>query len=369
MKQYKGMTFAKASQKIANKYKNRDTDKAEANAFQAEIAMLMQAQEQMKAQMTTDNSQQFAFGGGLMSGLQQGIEGTGIEDPNRVTPMIPGIQPQLETLLDYPSMPEVTPLDNYMSKDRRERTPFGDTAVGSYMKDNIYAPVAIGKGLEFAAKAFQLADGYDKVSPELNPYASKIRQLMSDRNINLDSVRNNMLSGYNNAIEGSNNVRSQSVRQSIGQNAANQLTSAMGNASLQEQQANNSYRGEEAQTLNNLGQQEVQSRNYAEQLNNQSKVGYQQSLQNMFTSVGNAGQELTNFRAGIAQQQLVADTLKTANFEFGNIKSALRTAARNGELKAEDIIKIVDYGNSGATNAQLEEMTEELKQYRQSLKS
>jgi len=402
---YKGKTFAQISKVIDKKYPARETDNAQRNAFQAEMSALMQKQEEMKAiaQPQNDGSS-FAFGGGLtqamrnaspyMTGaqlmsdtpittypttgmlprqdgivnpIQSGAEAQMNPIPGgraRVTPMLPSKQ---SYDMGDPELPMIQIGEQFSASD--PPTPFGQTKVGNYLQDNIYAPVAIGKGLEFAAKAFQLADGYDTVDPELNPNSSRIRQIMGDRRINLDAVRNDALSGYNANVEGANPVRSQAVRQSIIQNAGNSLTGAMSSASLSEQQANNQYRAEEAQSLDSLGQQEVAARNYTEQLNNQSKAGYQQSLQNLFTSVGNAGQELTNFRAGIAQQQLLAETLRTANFQFGDAKDTLRNAARNGEMTMDDIIKVVDYADKGASKADIEAYTEQVKAYRASLKS
>jgi len=369
---YKGMTFAQASERIAKKYPKRDTDTEQAKAFQIEIGRLRQLQEERRAEMEGDDPTQMGNGGKLYN--------TGGQvDPLATLPLMPvsSIAPQqpigtisryVDTVdplplpinqpsaLDNPTLPKV---QMNPAPDIKRR--FGDTKVGDYLENNIYAPVAIGKGLEFAAKAFQLADGYDQVQPELNPNASRIQRMMANRTINMDAVRNDALSGYNQGVEQSGNVRSQAVRQVIGQSNANNLTRTMGAASLQEQQANNQYRAEEAQVLNSLGAQEVQARNYAEQLDNQSKLGYQQSLQNMFTSIGNAGQTLTNFRAGIAQQQLIASMLSTDDFKFGKAQDILRKAWTNGELSVDDMIKIKQAQDNGASEDMILQIIKESK--------
>ena len=230
----------------------------------------------------------------------------------------------------------------------------GPSRFGSFMKDNIYAPVAVGKGFEFLAKAGMVAGGYDQVDPQLNPFEGEIRSTMQSRGIGLDSVRSDVASMVNTAIAQSGNTRSQAVRQGLVQNAASSGMQQLANVGVQQQQMNNQYKAETANTLNSLGQQEVQARNYAEQLNNQSKAGYQTSVQNLVESIGGAGQELTNFRAGIAQQQLLADTMRTTNFQMGNARTLIMNAVNGKRMDIDTAIEIVQ-NSGGKTQAQIEQ--------------
>ncbi len=230
----------------------------------------------------------------------------------------------------------------------------GPNPIGNFLRNNIYAPVALGKGLEFLGKTAMFASGYDRVNPELNPFEGEIRSTMQGRGVNMDSVRSDIASGLNAAIETSGPVRSQAVRQALVQNASSNAMGAMANAGLQQQQMNNQYAADYASVLNNLGQQEVAARNYTEQLNNQSKVGYQTSAQNLLESIGGAGQELTNFRANLAQQQLLADTMRTTNFQMGNARNLLMQAVNGKRISVDDAIQIVQ-SSTGKTQGQVEQ--------------
>jgi hypothetical protein len=138
------------------------------------------------------------------------------------------------------------------------------------------------------------------------------------------------------------NVRSEAVRQSLAQNIINSAQGNLANTSVQQQQINNGYRGEEAQTLNSLGTQRVQANNYAEQLNQQSKGNYQLGLQNMLETAGNLGQTGTDYRANIAQQNILASALETSNFKFGDAKEILNKAASGAKLELDDFIKLAE---------------------------
>ncbi len=128
------------------------------------------------------------------------------------------------------------------------------------MFDNIYTPVALGKGLEFAGKLAMLAGGYDKVAPEYNPYEADIRRRMQGRSIDMQAIKENILSSENKALDNTSNVRSEAVRQAIQNSIFRGTQKNLADVSLQEQQINNQYDADYASTLNQLGQQKSSGR-------------------------------------------------------------------------------------------------------------
>ncbi len=424
VEKYKGKSFAEASAAIEKRYPDRETNMISQRSYLAEIGVLMQHQESIKAANTPTT---FAEGGPL-PGIQMPRETTAVVQPRPFDDLImkpkavqtpsgadrflswmtgttdqmnkaysavnQGIQTynqQLKTsglegqtslsVYNRPQMasggfiPSMTIFQGIQqATDDLEKmypkklgigtptsvptastpTPTTPSRVGTFLKDNIYAPVAVGKGLEFLSKAGMIASGYDKVTPQLNPFEGEIRSTMQSRGLGLDGIRADVAGMVNTAIGQSGNVRSQAVRQGLVQNAATSGIQQMASVGVQQQQANNQYKAETANTLNSLGQQEVQARNYAEQLNNQSKAGYQTGVQNLIESIGNAGQELTNFRAGLAQQQLLADTLRTTNFQMGNARTLIMNAVNGKRMDINDAIQIVQ-NSGGKTEAQIEQ--------------
>lgn len=417
LEKYKGKSFAEASRMIDKQYANRNRDASQMEAFKAEMGILQSEQEKrrMMAEVATVmEGGMLAMGGvppggqlplapsmllnsmdywqGQSANVPQGTTPLGAPMASAVnptpsprglnlTPTVPSLPARNTSTPLAPSVNSLSPvspsggfatdpgnlqqaladaLPGMALPSSSSSSPGFGSKIGSWVKDNAYAPMAIGKGVEFLSKAFQLAGGYDTVDPELNPYGSRIESLMANRRINMDSLRNEALAGYNRTIEGSSPVRSQAVRQAIGSSAGAQLGRTMGDVSLRAQDANNQYRAQEAQALDNLGQQTVRSRQYAEQLNNQSKAAYQEGWQNLFESVGNAGQQITNFRAGLAQQRVMAEALRTKDFRFGDVMTTVRKAVNNGELSLNDFMTIAEMDSQGYPLADIERRYQQL---------
>ena len=107
----------------------------------------------------------------------------------------------------------------------------------------------------------------DFVAPNMNPYASNITSSMAKRRVDLDPLyaanrRATRIANYN-----ANNMTG------TGQNMAFRLANAAAErtanteTNLRAQQINNDYMSQEADVLNNLGQQMVRERNYSDDLN------------------------------------------------------------------------------------------------------
>ena len=353
---YKNVSFADASTRISNKYKNRDLNKHEQSSFLVEMRELMKMQEKTKlAEKMSEfiqqyrkpaNASKYAKGGVLPKYTEAGTlptEDTVITTHNQLQqPYVANVS---GTMLNSNALPILyaqpggTPNMAQSGTTTRQGGDEGGDGK-SWLGDNIYAPLAIGKGIEAAGKLAMLATGYDKVAPQYNPYEADIRRKMGERRIDMGQVRQQIASATNAGLENTGNVRSEAVRQSLVQNIFNTAQGNLANTSLQEQQARNQYLGDEANMLNALGQQRVAANKYAEQLNQQSKANYQLGIQNMLETAGNAGQRITDYRANKAQQNILASVLETANFKIKDAGEILSKAESGEKLTLGDFIAI-----------------------------
>ena len=381
---YKGLSFSTAATKVSKKYPNRDTNAIEQRSFMAEMDELVKLQEVMRAKEISMESiaknkrpfkaSKFDLGGPLTN--MANLVGSAL-------PQIP-VSPNINWLAQQHQQPNSyataktgainTPLATKMpqSVQSQDNLVFGNTPTNitgtsqdsqaftpSTKRSNIYTPVAIGKGLEFAGKAAMLAGGYDKVAPQYNPYESDIRRTMQNRGINMDAIRQQILSGQNRGIDSASNIRNESTRQALNNATIRGSANALANVSMQEQQLSNQYAADYASTLNNLGGQRVQANNFAEGLTNQSKVGYQMGLQNILESVGNASGEISNLRAGMRQQGLLSEVLKTKNFELTNAEDIIKKISAGEDVKLSDMISLISA--QGGTQEQAVEIFKEFK--------
>ena len=353
---YKNVSFADASTRISNKYKNRDLNKHEQSSFLVEMRELMKMQEKTKlAEKMSEfiqqyrkpaNASKYAKGGVLPKYTEAGTlptDDTVITTHNQLQqPYVANVS---GTMLNSNALPILyaqpggTPNMAQSGTTTRQGGDEGGDGK-SWLGDNIYAPLAIGKGIEAAGKLAMLATGYDKVAPQYNPYEADIRRKMGERRIDMGQVRQQIASATNAGLENTGNVRSEAVRQSLVQNIFNTAQGNLANTSLQEQQARNQYLGDEANMLNALGQQRVAANKYAEQLNQQSKANYQLGIQNMLETAGNAGQRITDYRANKAQQNILASVLETANFKIKDAGEILSKAESGEKLTLGDFIAI-----------------------------
>lgn len=105
-----------------------------------------------------------------------------------------------------------------------------------FLKDNVYAPLVAGKGIEALGKGLMLAGGYDKVDPNYNPYEQSIRNLMEGQGTNTQAIENKILSQQEAAMANTGNVRSTAAQQALQQAIYSQTSDALSNLGLQNQQ-------------------------------------------------------------------------------------------------------------------------------------
>lgn len=418
VEKYKGknLSLASIAKKISDKYGNRDTDAIQQRSFLAEMNELMRHQEMMKLKESAGKAiknyrqpveassyAKKALGGGIdpvqMFNVGQAIQsGVRYQDekeyfkgwpedkyrklihevydnvPFPASPSIGAITPQQyagnafdvdftkvakETNALKPAVPSPpsTPVE--------KTNPF--TGFEDWAKNNVFSPLTIGKGVEAVGKLAMLAGGYDKTVPQYNPFESKIRQLMETRGIDLTQAKQDILSAENAAMGNLDAARSSNVRTALAQNLSNQTASNLARTSMQQQQIKSQQQGEYSQVLNNLGQQRVSAENYAEQLTQQSKAGYQMGLQNILESVGGTGQKVTDYRANIAQQKLINSVLQTKDFKVADPTGAIEKAIRGDEVGISDAVQLTADVTSGAMTpqeaaAKLEELKAQHKQ-------
>lgn len=130
--------------------------------------------------------------------------------------------------------------------------------------------IKAGEAAGSIAMAFQKPD---LVNPVQNPESDKIKQLMSNRKIDeqsiIDSINLESTAAKRNIDENASSVGVKLAN--LQKNEANTY-GTLAKTKLEEQAYNNTYRGEEANVLNNLGEQNVKASQYAEVLNNQAKA-------------------------------------------------------------------------------------------------
>ena len=210
------------------------------------------------------------------------------------------------------STPALSPLIDAQKETTKEEEEKKDKR--NFFKDNVYGPMALGKGLEAAGKIFMLSQGYDRYDPIKNPYSEQIKQQMAGLTTRLDAARNDALAQQAAAFEGTENIRSTAVKQAADQNILASGTEQLSKISAAETEARNKASMQYAQTLDVLGQQDVRAEETARQLTAESKAGFQESILNLLESVGATGEEISKAKAGMLTETMVAQLMSTGNF-------------------------------------------------------
>lgn len=403
---YSGYSFATAASKIGKKYPDRDFNSIQQNSFLREVSALIELQnvarskqvamDTIKDNRKPTNPSEYGFGTPPF-----GLDPTTMKKAFGYPTTTPGqfdniLTPDMSRNAFDSSMVPATPYGapsptiasrananianvtkNFGANFQLPESPLapmmeegastgGTDPKSNFLKDNIYAPLAIGKGVEFLGKAAMTLSGASKVSPEFNPYETQIRGMMQERSFNNDFARNAILSQQNAAKANVAGIANPAVAQALLQNTYSQGMTALARNEADMQQGRNALAGDTAQTLNNLGQQRVGARNYAENLNEQGLATQQMSLQNLLSTVGGAGQKLTDYRAGIAQQSLLASALSTNDFQFGDVASIIKDAVSMRRINPDDAIQIIQGSKGKDKAAVLSEVEAAVNKFRQS---
>jgi hypothetical protein len=390
---YQGMTFAQASKKISDKYKDRDVNPMAKRSFMVEMEELVHLQELARAkEFAVNNTQQEQMlqqkFGGLLK-YQMGTSAQGIPNleplPTRMglgLGFYNSVDPDGYKLEALPQegvygdgnyvksnapkskitgplgmanlLPPIATRSGLQNKQVTSTTDPGGlpTSLKEFLKpvspakdrrgSSIYDPLTIGKGAELLGKSIMALSGTDRVQPEMNPYAGEAREQLANMRTDMGAVSQRLQGEAARGRNMASNLLSEPIRQAMYQNVAAGAMQGLSEAELQGQQMENQYRMARASGLQALGSEAIRSRQYAEQLNTQAKATSQLGLQSILESVGNVGQQITNYKANAAQQQILASALRTADFKFGNALEMLSKAVQNKELTQDDFFEIIN---------------------------
>lgn len=410
-KKYAGLTYSQVAQKINKKYKNRDNNPMDMRSWEMEMQNLMQRQEaarmkeiaiqSLKNYRKPTNASKYETGGTLKySGtdplnpsmflnptgsyqdnrfLPQPVAKPAVPDshlfpnPFQANPLTTPVEAPVRNVADgltdgiyaperLPQLPVKPIVSGQVGTRQTPTVPDVDSGIQDRGTGNIFTPLAIGKGMEFAGKVAMLAGGYDKVNPVYNPNEARTEALMADRSIDTQALENQALSQQNVALQNLSDVRSPNVKRALIQNAIQNTLKSIQGTALQQDQINNQYAADYANTLNQLGAQRVQADLLAENLNTQSKGNYQQGVQNILASIGQAGQVLTDHSASKKQFELVGKFLYTKDFTAGDLGNLITKAERGEDITQDDFIQL--YTQKGKSENQALKDWEE---YRKSL--
>lgn len=411
--EYKGQDFATISDRISNKYKNRDFDKLEQNAFDAEMKELIKHQTIAQERVNAQEQRKFEFG----STNPTFKLGQNLNDPNSIQPLgatsmnplgipVRGLNDPSAADLQRVQDSQVIRNDrqtqdlsinagvpaelgrNLNANPRNNPIDFINTGVGGQFDiparelgdlstgvpsqrksgsfldkvktalSNDYAPALIGQGINTAINAGMLLGGADKEAPNYNPNEQRVERLMADRNIDNAAQRN--------AILGQQNAARANVRNTGGSgNSQNALLSgldsnfakALANSDLQQQQTNNQYKGEFANVLNSLGESRKNADNQADIINAQNKGRWESELSKLGMSVGDSAKFLTKMRANKTSNEVMTNILNLKYKSFGlNPETMANIVSGKGSEGELLILK-----NAISSNPELETFTKFLK--------
>lgn len=272
----------------------------------------------------------------------------------------------------------------YLNQMKKDSEFYKSGQVGTAKEEDTkkqFSPEAIAgfgiKGIEMLGHAIQAFKKPDYVKPVYNPEENKIKSLMSNRKIDMQSILNELDLEEASAKQNiSDNSSSVGVKMANLQKLNANNVNAVAKTKIQEQQANNQYRADEAQVLNNLGQQKTQAQVYAEDVNARSKGNVQNQRDKFLKeSIGGLGDFLLKKDYVNKENQFQENILKSKGINFGptsyktwnkaginivefagELESETDTAKRNA-LKAENKTKYLAAGGTEASwNAEIHEL-------------
>lgn len=426
---YAGTTFAQASKKISDKYKDRDLNPLSKRSFLAEIEELIRMQEVVRAKEAAidtmqENRRLLKEYGGKLQGGGWPIKGTntvnpaftnpyqqpmvqpmslaqtvGIMAPNNVVAMptmavqqparpVSSVRPvarpvtntsvaatsttQPATATDLTkinrtisdsnlskplsTLPSAFPQYNLDNSFQNSLATAGQNAMASLRQNavvtaqtskdaqrskflsDMLSPMILGKSAELLGKGLMASSGYDRYSPIMNPYESQSRRELEEMRFDITPIQQRLQQEGARGRASVAGIQNEAVRQALLQNTQSEIMGRTQEAMLTGQQQENQYRQARAAGLQGLGAEQVRAREMSRNLTTASKAQLQSFANDMLSATGQAGQEITNARASIAQQQLLASTLKTKNFAMQDVKSIFDKAKQMGMLSEDDLI-------------------------------
>ncbi len=371
---YAGLSFAEAATKIGSKYPKRDLDLTAKKSYEMEMAELMRMNESAKVLSEVEsNVKEILKCGGKVKMANGGpFEDVPAGNTNWMAqqsgdPLIPQLGNPLSALavpsktagnmvsFQVPQLfkPDASALEGPLGFERKpanqtsivqpltrntspdilsemkqgqtfnepNTTPVKDRD-GNWLQKtfgeegNVYTPALLGSAANLGINAAILAGGYDKVAPNNNKYEDEVRTTMQDRNIDMTAVQDRIQGAFNAGRENLKNARSANVRNAFDQNLAIGAMQQTADASLQEQQMNNQYKGDYANVINNLGMQDVQARNLSDELTARNKGQFQSNLSQFGANVAENSKFFTKLKANDKMNSMYLDIINQTSNDF-----------------------------------------------------
>lgn len=239
---------------------------------------------------------------------------------------------------------------DYLNQMKKDSEFYKPGQVGTAKEEDTkkqFSPEAIAgygiKGIEMLGHAIQAFKKPDLVKPVYNPEENKVKSLMSNRKFDSQAILDALdLQDTANRQNINDNSTSVGVKMANLQKANANQVNAIANTKIQEQQTNNQYRADEAQVLNNLGQQKMQAQVYAEDVNAKSKANVQMQRDKFLKeSIGGLGDFLLKKDYVNKDNEFQMNILKSKgiNFEATDYKdwnkAGVDIAKFTGELESE----------------------------------
>ena len=199
----------------------------------------------------------------------------------------------------------------------------------------------VGLGLKSAAQLGEIGMALKKptkVATQYNPYKQQILQ-NADNRIDNQAQKNTAQLMMNSALN--NNSRSTNVQRALNNQIFSNSLNQLGQLDLANQQMNNQYKQQLSQTYNQLGSQDVQARNFAEDLNARTTANYRNNLRQ---AIGNVGNQTADYllKRDIAQRENAFNqTITTKMFDLYKEKSSsLGGASKRFDEMFEDVTSL-----------------------------
>lgn len=243
---------------------------------------------------------------------------------------------KLETL----NIKEITSNKNKKLPESKLSNDVAEDEKGGFLnwaKNDAYAPALIGQAVNGITNLGLLAGGYNNVDPVTNPEESKIKNLMAGRGINMDAIRERMQGQANVGRDQARGVRSAQVSQALNQNITNSMIGQEAQLGMQEQQINNQYDAEFANVLNNLGMQDVQATNYAEDISARNRGAWETELSGFSKDIADDSKFFTSKKLNDRYNTMMADILNNKYADFG-VSRDLGERISNGTYTENDIL-------------------------------
>jgi len=180
-------------------------------------------------------------------------------------------------------------------------------------------------------------------SLQLNPEADKIKQMMADRKINFQELNNELIRERGRGVgDIGDNTRGVGSRNANLQALYSNIANKKAGLKLQEQQANNTYRGEEASTLNSLGAQEAAERVRKQTVDSQNKAFKTNAMTDAFSGMSKQLATNSNIMNANSTNNVTLASVNALSQKYGvdpRIINRLITQGYSGEALDNELIK------------------------------